>query len=210
MSARLNAEMRDKLGSRWARRLRLQGRIPASIQGEGKDNLNIALDEEQFLTARRHHEHLFDIELGAGSTETTMVRELQWDQMGERIAHVEFRRVIRGQETEAEVELEFTGHPKGGILNHLMTHVTVRADPTNIPDSIEVFVDHLEVGLHLTVGDLTFPEGVRAGMPPETPVATVVVPRGEIEEEVEPVEGVPVEAGEAQTPEKAEGGESES
>ena len=36
MSATLEANQRDKLGSRWARRLRMQGRLPACVQGEGK------------------------------------------------------------------------------------------------------------------------------------------------------------------------------
>ena len=200
--AKLEGKLRDKVGSRWSRRLRLQGRIPANIQGEGQDNLNFSIDETEFLTARRHHEHLFDIEYGSGKEDTALVRELQWGPFGERILHVEFRRVIRGQETEAEVELEFVGHPKGGVLNHLITHVPVLALPSNIPDNIEVRVDQLEVGHPMTVADLVLPEGVRVNLPEETQIALASEVRAEVvatEEESE--EGAEAPAPEAPTEE---------
>jgi len=53
----------------------MQGRLPACVQGEGKDNVNIHIDEDEFLAARRHHEHLFDLELDS-DTETALIREL--------------------------------------------------------------------------------------------------------------------------------------
>ena len=203
MSATLKGEKRGKLGSRSARVLRARGRIPACIQGEGKENLNLSIDEHEFLAARRHHEHLFDLEMDGGETETALVRELQWNALGEKIIHVEFRRVIRGQKTEAEVELEFTGHPKGGILNHLMTHVTIEALPSEIPDSIEVKVDGLEPGHPLHVRDLVLPEGVSiVGLPAEAQVAVVSVPKGEVEEEAE-AEAVEEGAEAAPAPEAA-------
>ena len=189
MSATLKAIVRQAVGTRDARKLRAQGRIPASIQGEGKDNVDLAIGEVEFLTARRHHEHLFDIELEGRGTETALVRELQWDPLGERILHVEFRRVERGRETTAEVELEFVGHPKGGILNHLLTHITVRALPADIPDGIEVRVDEMVQGHPLFARDIVLPAGVALAIPGDTQVALVVQPRGE--EEVAPEAAAP-------------------
>ena len=181
MSATLKGRARAKLGSRDARKLRLQGFIPASVQGEGKENLAIAIEREGFATARRAHEHLFDIELEGADIETALVRELQWDAFGERVMHVEFRRVVRGQKTTAEVELDFIGHPKGGLLNHLVTHVTIVALPSEIPDTIEVRVDELELGGTILAGELVLPEGVDLDMAAETPVAMVITPHAEAE-----------------------------
>ena len=173
MSATLSGIVREKLGSRHARVLRLQGRIPANVQGGGREDVNFSIEEDVFLAARRHHEHLFDIELDKGETETALVRELQWNTFGERIQHVEFRRVIRGQKTEVEVELAFVGHPKGGILNHLMTHITIKALPSEIPDSIEVKVDEMTLEAPLHVSDLILPEGVDAVTPADEDVHAV-------------------------------------
>jgi len=181
MSATLKGSVRQKVGSRHARALRAGGKIPACIQGEGKPHANIAIDEHEFLAARRHHEHLFDIEVEGGAGEVALVQELQWDPFGETIVHVEFRRVVRGQKTEVEVGLEFVGHPKGGVLNHLVTHVTVLALPSQIPDSIEVKVDEMEPGDPIVAKDLRLPEGVELAMEPDTQVAVVVTVREEVE-----------------------------
>lgn len=200
MSANLKGKVREKLGSRWARRLRMQGRIPASIQGEGKSNVDIEIDEDLFLAARRHHEHLFDIDLGK-ETETALIRELAFNSLGDRIIHVEFRRVVRGRKTEAEVELQFIGHPAGGVLNHLVTHVTISAVPTEIPDSIEVRVDKLELGHPLLAQDLILPEGVELASDPEEQVAVVNIVR-EVVVEAEDEEGE-AEGAEGEAPAEA-------
>lgn len=173
MSATLNAQVRAKVGSRSARYLRLAGQIPCSIQGEGKDNLAFSIDEREFLAARRRHEHLFDLTMEGGEDETGIVRELQWGPFSDRILHVEFRRVIRGKETEAEVEVEFRGNPRGGVLNHVHSHVTIAAIPSLIPDSIVVKVDTLEEGSVLHASDLEMPEGIRLAGDPTMVVATV-------------------------------------
>jgi large subunit ribosomal protein L25 len=201
MTATLHGILRDKLGSRWARRLRLQGRIPASIQGEGRPGLHLSLSEKEFSNARRHHQHVFSIEIPGGAPETTMVREVQWDAFGDEIRHVEFRRVDLTRETEAEVGLEFVGHPKGGVLNHLVTHVTVRAVPTRIPDSIEVPVGELEIGHPLLAKALRMPEGVSLVTSPEMAIAVVVTIKEEVVAPVAAAE-VPVAGaeGEAATP----------
>lgn len=182
MSAILKGEIREKLGSRACKKLRLQGRIPASIQGEGKEHLNLSLDSDEFLAARRAHEHLFDIELpDGGEGETALVRELHWDYLQERILHVEFRRVVRGQKTSAEVELHFLGQPKGGLLNHLVTHITIQAIPSKIPDNIEVRVENLEIGQHILASDLELPEDVSLDIDPGTTIALVAAPKEEVE-----------------------------
>lgn len=191
MSATLKANLRKELGSRSARRLRDAGRIPATIQGGDKDHVDLCIDSQEFWTARRAHEHLFDIEVG-GKAETAVVRELQWDSFGDAILHVEFKRVKRGEKLETEVELEFVGHPKGGIVNHLVTHVTIRAIPSMIPDVIEIRVEELEPGDSIEAGQLLLPEGSELAMDPETRIAVINVPRAEVEpteEEAAPAEG---------------------
>ena len=199
MTATLQTLLRDALGTRSARKLRLQGKIPIILQGDG-EHVNAVIDQEEFLAARRHHEHVFELALPSAN-ETAMVRELQWDAFGELIIHVEFHRVDLTKETEAEVHVEFVGVPKGGVLNHLMTHVTVSAVPTLIPDSIEVNVSELEPGHPLLAGDLVCPEGVRLVTAVEAQVAVVSTVRAEVEEVEEGEEGVEGEAADADKPE---------
>lgn len=199
-TAKLTIERREKLGSRTARKLRAAGRIPASLHGESRDPLHFSIDEYEFLTARRHHEHVFEME-GDASGEAAVVRELQYDAFGDRIVHVEFKQVILGQKMESEVELNFTGRPKSGVLNHLVTHVTISSIPTAIPDDLEIKIEGLEPGAHLSAADAILPEGVELVTPPETPIAVISEPQGE-EEEVDEDAAAAAE-GEAPAPEAA-------
>ena len=178
MTANLKTDVRDTLGSRVARRMRAQGRIPVSLHGLGKDKIDLWIDSHEFLAARRHHEHVFALQLGNG-VDTAMVGDLQWDPLGEEILHVDFRRVDLTRETEALVPLEFVGHPKGGVLNHLVAQIKVAAIPAKIPDRIEVKVDAMELGHPLFARDLVLPEGVRLVTPPETSIAVVTIVRAE-------------------------------
>jgi large subunit ribosomal protein L25 len=200
MTANLKTNIRQNLGTRPSRVLRMQGRIPASLQGEGKDALQLSIDEHEFLAARRHHEHVFMLELEGGGSDSAMVRELHWHPLGDSILHVEFRRVDLTRETEAEVMLEFIGHPKGGVLNHLVAQVTVAAIPSKIPDMIEVKVDAMELGHPLFARDLKLPEGVRLVTPEGTPIAVVVIVKEEV---AAPVAAAPVEGEAAPAADKA-------
>lgn len=180
-SETLKAEARTKAGTRHARALRGQGRIPACLLSDGTSPaVQFHIDGHGFMTARRHHVHLFEIDLG-GKVETALVRELQWDTFGEIILHVDFKRVRRDVETESDVELEFVGHPKTGMLNHLLTRVTIRCIPALIPDLIEVPVDHLEPGGAILASELKIPAGVHLAIPPETTIAVAVLVKIEVE-----------------------------
>jgi large subunit ribosomal protein L25 len=180
----LTTEPRTKKGTRHARALRGRGMIPACLLSDGTSpTVDFAISVHEFLTARRHHVHVFELDL-SGSPETALVRELQWDTFGEGILHIDFKRVRTDVETEAEVELEFMGHTKSGVLNHLVTHVTVRCIPTLIPDMLEVPVAHLEQGGVIQAKDLVLPEGVYLAIPPGTAIANAVA----IKVEAEPTE----------------------
>lgn len=174
-----------KPGTRQAKKLRLQGKIPVSIQGEGKPHADLAIDEAIFMAARRHHEHLFDVEVEGGDNELVLVRELQWDTTVERILHVEFRRVVRGQKTEVEVTLHFEGVPKGGVTNQMESSIMLLALPSEIPDGIVVKMGEFEPGHTVHAGDLTLPEGVELATDPDLQLASVTAPRGEEEEETD-------------------------
>ncbi len=172
----LKAELRTRVGTRAARALRAEGRIPASMNADSTHgHIDLSIEEHNFMATRRRHTHLYEIEIG-GKLEMAVVRELQWNTFGEQIVHVDFKRVQRDVKTESEVELEFTGHPKGGVLNHIHTHVTVLCLPMDIPDSIEVPVGGLDTGGAVLAKELKLPKGVElVHISPETKIAVVVV-----------------------------------
>ena len=180
-SETLKAELRTKLGSRSARKLRGDGRIPASMDSdsESTQHQDFSIEEHLFLATRRRHVHLYDIDF-SGKVESAVVRELQWDAMGEAIVHVDFKRVRRDVETSADVMLEFTGHPKGGMLNHLITKIRILCLPADIPDSIEVPVGSLDTGDAIHARELVLPKGVKLATNPAVMVCNVVLQKIEV------------------------------
>jgi large subunit ribosomal protein L25 len=184
----LKAAKRDRVGSRFARRLRKAGRIPASIQADGKGpHLDISVEEREFLASRRHHVHLYDIDVD-GTTETAIVRELQWDAFGDKLNHIEFKRVQRGVETEASVALQVVGVASGGDLNVLVSDIQVRCIPSLIPDFIEVKVGEMVAGDSLTAAQLELPEGLSLATDEETVLITISAHKEMVEEPVEGAE----------------------
>ena len=195
-SANLACELREQLGSRASRKLRAQGRTIASIQTDGeKPHLDIHFDEDDFLTSRRQHVHLYDLEVG-GEAHSAVVRELQWDALGDRILHVEFKRVTRGVATESEVSLRAYGTIKDGVLTMLHPTITISCIPSLIPDDIEMVVEGLETGARILAKDLTLPEGIALAVDPETEIAVV---SGQTEE---PDEAQPIGDVEGETPDE--------
>ena len=182
-SSVLKAQKRSKLGTRTARALRAEGLIPAHAQGGG-DHVDVSICQREFLASRRAHVHLYDIDV-EGTQETAVVRELQWDAFGDNIIHIEFMKVVRGVEIESEVTLAFLGHPKSGVVNHLVETVLVKCIPSLIPDNLEVKVDGLEEGSHIKASDLELPEGISLACDPDLDVATIVGAHGHEREEGE-------------------------
>lgn len=181
MSTTLKAQVRDQLGTRRSRKLRAQGRIPGNLQG-GPDqpHLDLSIDEDEFLTARRHHQHLYELDLG-GKVETALIEELQWDVFGERIQHVEFRRVDRFAKTDVVVPIEFMGEPKSGVVMHLRNELTILTTPDAIPNSLVVKVGELVIGDTIKASQVPLPAGATLfeDEDPEAVVAHVIEPKVE-------------------------------
>jgi len=132
--------------------------------------------------------HLYDIDV-EGTEETAVVRELQWDTFGDSIIHIEFRKVVRGVELESEVSLNFTGHPKSGVVNHLVETVQILCIPSLIPDNLEVKVEGLEEGSHIKASDIILPEGIKLAGDLDQDVATIVGAHGTEREDLGDDEG---------------------
>jgi large subunit ribosomal protein L25 len=204
MSTTLNAAVREKVGTRHARALRSHGRIPASLQATAdQPHLDLSIDEDEFLASRRHHQHLYELSI-ADRIETALVKELAWDVFGERILHVEFRRVDRHQKTDVPVPIEYFGAPKTGLLVHVLSELIVRTTPDNIPDAVIIKAGELVPGSVVTAGMVELPEGVELSpeVDPQTEVARVATPKIEVATPTT-AEAAPAEGGEgAGAPEK--------
>ncbi len=210
----LQAERRERTGTRYAQRLRKTGKLPVVIYGHGKTPVHAAVDYEQTEQAIHHGAHLLSIDLGEKKPETCLVRDVQYDYLGDNIIHVDLTRVDLSETVHVSVPLTWAGEERctglkhaGAYLEHLMTDLEVECRADRIPGEIRVDISELEVGQTITVEQLVLPDGVRTQQTPESAVISVHLSRVHEEEEALEVEGA--EEGEMAEPEVIGGSKDE-
>ena len=211
----ITATTRERTGSRYAQRLRKQGRLPAVIYGHATDPVSISVDEKEMLTHLKHGTHVLSLNVEGGSKETCLVKELQFGYLGDNVIHVDFARVDLDEEVHVHVHLNFVGEPAsarktGAILSHDLTELEVICRVNEIPDEIRVDLNLMGEATVLTVAEVQLPPGLRATTHPGKPVAHISFVHKEeaVGEEVEVVPGAeePEVITEAK-PDEAESGE---
>ncbi len=188
----LRAEPRTGSGSRPARRMRREGRVPAVVYGRELQATPVSVDARD-LYAALHTESGLNalITLQVDSQEIlTVARELQRHPVRGDILHLDFVNISLTDTIEAEVGIDIEGTPAGvvddgGIMELVRNSVVVEALPTAIPPSITLDVSALQIGDSLKVSDLPELDGVVYVDDAESTVVTVLAPRLPEEEEVE-------------------------
>ena len=181
---KLRGEPRSEFGSRSARRMRRDGRIPAMVYGRGLDAVTISVDRRE-LYAVLHTESganaLIDLSVEGQKKLLTVAREVQRDPVRGEIVHLDFISISLDDAIAAEVHVEYLGVPEGtkegGVLETIRTVVNVSALPMDIPASIPLDISAMIVGDTLKVADLPAIEGVEYTEDPDASLVTVVIPR---------------------------------
>ena len=194
----VKVELRERLGTKYARRLRKHGRLPATVYGQKTKPISVSMDEKEILTNLHAGSLVMELDNGDGSPATVLVKDLQFGYLGDNLIHVDFARVDLKQIVTVMMRLEFVGQPKaasetGAILEIPRPEIEIECMVKDIPSSI--VVDLTEVEEIFTIGDLELPEGVKATLDPERHIAHVTI----VAEEVEEAEGIA--EGEEETPE---------
>ena len=174
--ARLKAEARTAVGRNQLRQLRQQGWLPAIVYGEGKDPQTIQVSEWEIEQHIKHHLRVYRLELGGGRQDAYL-QDIQFDPMTDRPRHADFKRIDLTKPIELEVEVGFTGHPKGigkgGVLIKDHPRLRVRCLPTAIPEDLPVAIGHLEIDESVRAKDVQLPAGVELLVSPELVVCHV-------------------------------------
>jgi large subunit ribosomal protein L25 len=200
-AVRIRVEPRDSqknkgTGTRVARRLRKNGLIPAVIYGHKQAVLPVTLTRDDVWRMVKSPGHLAELDLG-GTTETVLIRDVQWDHLGKELLHVDFTRVAVDERIVVTVPLELRGQAPGinagGTLDQPIHTLSVECLAISIPESIRVNIGELQIGTAIHVRDLVLPEGVKAMSDPDAIVVHVTTKMAE-----------PEAAAPAEVPEQAE------
>ena len=176
---------RDAFGSQHTRRLRRDGQIPAILYGHGKENVPLAVPQDQVLQAIRQSARLIDLQ--GDVKESALLREVQWDALGNQILHLDLTRVSATELVRVEVGLETRGTAAGitdgGVVKVLVHTLEIECRADSIPEKLELNINKLELHQSLTVADLELPEGTKTALEPDALLVQCVEATIEPEEE---------------------------
>jgi large subunit ribosomal protein L25 len=176
MADTLNTTVRDSLGSRNSRRLRLGGQIPAILYGHGQESLSLTIPESDVHAAIRHGAKLVDV-TGAVS-DSALIQQIQWDALGSDVLHLDLLRVSKDEAVSVTVAVrlrgEAPGTKEGGVLEHVRHEIELECRADSIPEHLEVTVNEMHVGQSITIGQLELPSGVTLVSDPELIVVQCV------------------------------------
>jgi large subunit ribosomal protein L25 len=160
------AKNRTATGSKKARRIRRQGRIPAVIYGRAGGSVSVDLDAVEFGAKVRGISESTIVTLDIdGTTRQAFVTDTQRNIMDGTILHVDFYEVESGVALRARVSIHIYGSPigvrEGGILEFPLHEVEVECLPKDLPERIDVDISELKVNQSIHVRDLALGDGVR-------------------------------------------------
>src|SRR5579859_3692597 len=166
----LNAFSRTLSRRGGAKKLRDTGRIPAVIYGRQQQpqNLEVAATELENLVHHSVSENLLvdlAVKDDARPKRLALLQEVQHHALSGKMLHVDFHEVAENEKVTIMVPVETTGEAVGvktggGVLEHVLFKIKVRALPKDLPEVITVDVSHLEIGQSIHIGDIKAAEGV--------------------------------------------------
>jgi len=193
----LIAEPGRTTGSSESRRMRSAGRVPAVVYGHGIDGISVSVegrDLRHALSGEAGLNQLLSLKVGS-DTHLALARSLQRHPVRHTVLHVDFQIVRRDEVISAEVPIVLVGESKSveqekGIVEQLLTSLTVNATPASIPSNIEVDISEMTLGESIRVGDLPLPSGVTTDVSADDLVVMASSTRAVAEEEAAEGEGV--------------------
>ncbi|GAA5533351.1 50S ribosomal protein L25/general stress protein Ctc [Deinococcus aluminii] len=165
-----------------------EGMIPAVAYNKEK-NVNFAIERKAFDRAFRQQgtTGLFDITIEGGETFPALVKAVQMDKRRREAIHADFYLVTYGEPIEVSVPVHTSGKAQGevqgGLVDIVVHNLNVIAPgPRRIPQEIAVDVTRLNIGDHVTAGQIKLPEGVKLAVDADLVVLSVLPPRLTAEE----------------------------
>ena len=196
---KLSATSRTEKGKGVAKRLRMEGKLPAVVYGHKTAPIALTIDAKQLLNliVEGKSEHkLFGLSIegnGKPLEKTVMIKELQIHPLKRNFLHVDFFEVAMDEEITLSLVIKLVGEAPGvemgGMLQQVRRDIEIKCLPSQIPDTVEIDVSALNIGDSVHLNDIQLPEGIKVLDDADLTIATVLAPVVEKEVEPEEVEG---------------------
>ena len=216
----LNANLRERTGTNKAREIRnVDGMVPAIVYGDEKETLNIKLKLNELTKASENELFYTQVLLinTEGKEEKVVLKELQRDPAKGKFLHADFQRVSSKTKLKVIIPVNFVNEEEcagvkvdGGVVAKAIREIEIMCLAGNIPESIDVDIENLNLGDSIRLTEISLPEGSEIpGLTDETDQMVVSVNAPKAVEE-DPIVEEDLEDGEvAETEEASDSGSEE-
>ena len=165
----LPAAVRTVTGKGPMRRLRMDKKTPGVVYSKGNTTVSLQFDTALLfkqLLAIRGRNAVVNLQVQGDDKETrhVLVKEIQKDPVDGGVVHIDFQEILLDKERTFTVPINYTGTAKGvdlgGELQVMRSELTLKGQPLDIPDSIDVDVTKLvQGGPGINLNELVLPQG---------------------------------------------------
>jgi large subunit ribosomal protein L25 len=208
----LHALVRTGTGKGAARQARREGLVPGIVYGGGVDPLPVNIPYNMLfkrLKEGRFLSTLFNLKVDGQDDVRVICRGVQRDVVRDLPTHVDFMRLKRTSKINLFIAVDVVGQDncpgikQGGLLVMVRPEVELIVTADDIPESITIDVEGLEIGDTVTISSVTLPEGTKPTIDRDFVIANISAPSGlasvaDEEEEDEEFEGEEVEGEETE------------
>jgi large subunit ribosomal protein L25 len=165
----LNADSRERTGTNKAREIRnIDGMVPAIVYGDEKETLNIKLKLNELTKASENELFYTQVLLikTKDNEEKVVLKELQRDPAKGKFLHADFQRVSRKTKLKVIIPVNFINEEEcvgikidGGVVAKAIREIEIMCLAGNIPESIDVDIENLNLGDSIRLTEISLPEG---------------------------------------------------
>ncbi len=184
----LKAKTRERTGTRYSKRVRDAGGMPAIVYGHGEKPAPVVMEAHELNRMIHDGEKIFRMELDGSGPETVLLKDVQFDYLGTDIVHCDFARVDLNERMTVSVSLKFRGQAPGmkhagAVMMHPHEEIELECTLSNLPDEIEVDMSGLDVHDTITAADVKLPlETMKLMSDPDMVVAQIIIQAQEEED----------------------------
>jgi large subunit ribosomal protein L25 len=149
-SITIKGSKRESVGKKATKALRNADKVPCVIYGEGEP-VHFSADELTFKPlVYTPNVYIAMIELESGEKYETIVQELQFHPVTDRLLHIDFYRLNNDRPLTLGIPVKLegvsVGVKDGGVLRFPNRKLSITALPKDLPDFLTVDISNLKIG----------------------------------------------------------------
>lgn len=179
-SVKISGVNRSSTGKKSTKATRSEGLVPCVIYG-GENNVHFSAKQGDF----RSLIYTPDFKKAAievdGATYECVVKDIQFHPVTDEIQHIDFVQLVSGNMVKLSIPVRFKGTApgvkNGGKLTPKVRKVKVKTTPENIVSELMADISSMKLGDSIRVKDIELIGDMEMMSAPNTPIASVEVPR---------------------------------